>query len=638
MKVLFLSNVFPNPYQPTKGIFNLRLVRALARDHAIEVISPVSWWDEWRAVRRGCTALDPARTASIEGIDATYPRYLYPPGILRRFYGWFMKWSIRTALEGGCQGRPDIVLAYWAHPDGEAAVYAARRMGVPAVVMVGGSDILLLARRGARRRCIENVMQLADAVITTGQDLRNRVIEMGVGPDKVHVAYRGVDTSVFAAGDKQEARRRLSVPLDLPVLLWVGRMVPVKGLEVLLAACSILHARGVLFRVYLVGDGAQRQALEKATVKLGLTEKVSFVGTLPADRLPDWYRAADLTVLPSHSEGVPNVLRESAACGTPFVASRVGDIPDLAEEGVDHLIPPGDAVSLAQAIMDGLNARHTPKMPRKRPADWPASAARVTGILEQVVLRSRQQQGCGVPSNARSLFQNGVQSPSWWRQRLRGLMTTVLPRRLFLVRGPQRCDSVCLTFDDGPHPEHTSRLLDTLKQLGARATFFIIGRNAQRYPDLLRRMAVEGHAIGNHSYSHGEPQRTSARELVEEARQTADLVAKIVGQGTRLFRPPHGKLTAAKAWRLWRTKQTIVLWNVDPKDFACKSAEELRTRFESSPLKGGDVVLLHDNHPWAAAVLPDVIAASRRRGLRFTTVTEWLQGSSASVVPEASIY
>jgi peptidoglycan/xylan/chitin deacetylase (PgdA/CDA1 family) len=86
-----------------------------------------------------------------------------------------------------------------------------------------------------------------------------------------------------------------------------------------------------------------------------------------------------------------------------------------------------------------------------------------------------------------------------------------------------------------------------------------------------------------------------------------------------LFRPPHGKVTALKLWDLWRNGQMVVLWNVDPTDFRCGSEDELRLWFEARPPQGGDIVLLHDNVPHAAGVLPELIRSARSRGLTFAT-------------------
>jgi peptidoglycan/xylan/chitin deacetylase (PgdA/CDA1 family) len=188
---------------------------------------------------------------------------------------------------------------------------------------------------------------------------------------------------------------------------------------------------------------------------------------------------------------------------------------------------------------------------------------------------------------------------------------------------------VCLTFDDGPHPVYTPRVLDALKAAVVPATFFVVGERAERHPDLIRRIVAEGHALGHHSFTHSAPPLTSAGQLLNELYRTQTVLTAAVAQRPKLFRPPHGKLTARKALGLWRQGQTVVLWNVDPKDFARGSADELRAWFRDHPLDGGDIVLLHDNQPHAAGALVELVTATRARGLTFTTPLSWLPASRA---------
>jgi peptidoglycan/xylan/chitin deacetylase (PgdA/CDA1 family) len=215
--------------------------------------------------------------------------------------------------------------------------------------------------------------------------------------------------------------------------------------------------------------------------------------------------------------------------------------------------------------------------------------------------------------------------PSPWRQLVRRAMAHALPPGWFLVQGPKQSRSVCLTFDDGPHPVHTPRLLDALKKYGVKATFFVVGQAAERYPDLLRRLVAEGHGVGNHSFYHANPAEISAKQLMAEVIRTRRLLAKIVGKETNLFRPPLGKLTVSQLWTLWQAGQTIVLWNVDPRDYACQSADEVQARFLRRPLCGGDVVLMHDTLSFAADLIPDLLEAIRARGLTCVPATEWIR-------------
>lgn len=205
-------------------------------------------------------------------------------------------------------------------------------------------------------------------------------------------------------------------------------------------------------------------------------------------------------------------------------------------------------------------------------------------------------------------------------------MAATLPRRLFMTSGPAASRSVALTFDDGPDPAHTPAVLDRLRALGVRATFFVIGSKAEASPALLARIAEEGHEIGHHSYSHSAPHETSAPALVAEARRTSALLERLLARRPRLFRPPHGKLTPGKLLGLWELGQTIVLWNRDPRDFACGSVDPIRRWFETQPLCGGDILLLHDVHAHVAPALDAVVERAARLGLRFATPTEWIRG------------
>src|SRR5205823_2038863 len=157
----------------------------------------------------------------------------------------------------------------------------------------------------SRRRCITRVLGEADTVITTSQDLREKLGELGINRQKVQVVYRGVDRDRFCRGDRVEARRRLGIAAEGKALVAVGRLVPVKGFDVLLEACAILR-RDQTFRLHLVGDGPLREKLQSQAQALGLSDVVHFAGLIPHEALPEWYRAADLTVLSSHSEGIPN--------------------------------------------------------------------------------------------------------------------------------------------------------------------------------------------------------------------------------------------------------------------------------------------------------------------------------------------
>lgn len=210
------------------------------------------------------------------------------------------------------------------------------------------------------------------------------------------------------------------------------------------------------------------------------------------------------------------------------------------------------------------------------------------------------------------------------RQGLRRALQLALPRRRFLVRGPAPSRAVALTFDDGPHPEITPRLLDLLATHELRATFFVIGREAERHPALLARMVAEGHAIGHHSYTHSEPATTSAETLLAELEIANDVFWQAAGVLPSIMRPPKGQLSTEKLVRLLARGFRVVLWSVDPKDYAMTSAEPLVAWARDSDFAGGDVILLHDVQPHCLAAVPVLAARLRQLGLATVPLGAWL--------------
>ena len=387
MKILFLSSNFPNPIDASRGCFNDSLVRALAIMHQVEVVSPIPWVDLVRGYRRGIRVPTHQRIADPAGFGIHYTPFIYPPKILRRWYGDFY-WSsiaetVRPLIRTHC---PELVIGYWAHPDGEGAVRIGRLVGVPSCVIIGGSDVLLMTRKPSRRRRVQWVLKATDSVITVNDDLKNAVVRLGIRADKVHVWRQGIDIARFQPGDRHLARQQLGIPVAGRVIVWVGRMHPVKGLDILLESCALLRTRGVEYHLYFVGDGPLRRDLVARAEAHGLAAHITFVGPKLHDELPDWYRAADLTVLPSRSEGLPNVLRESLACGTPFVASNVGGIKEIADPSCCLLVPPEDPTFLADAVAQALvRWGGTGRAISAGFHSWEESANALVGIMQPYV-------------------------------------------------------------------------------------------------------------------------------------------------------------------------------------------------------------------------------------------------------------
>lgn len=173
-----------------------------------------------------------------------------------------------------------------------------------------------------------------------------------------------------------------------------------------------------------------------------------------------------------------------------------------------------------------------------------------------------------------------------------GRALSYLPRRLLgtITSVDTRTPAVALTFDDGPHPQHTPRFLELLERYGARGTFFLIGQSARRYPALVNRIVEGGHAIGNHSWSHPSfPVLTAA----ERDRQVRECARAIGESAMRLFRPPYGNQTLASRMTPLRLGWQVVTWSISGTDWRGESADYIAQRIRQD-LRPGSIVLLHD--------------------------------------------
>jgi peptidoglycan-N-acetylglucosamine deacetylase len=178
---------------------------------------------------------------------------------------------------------------------------------------------------------------------------------------------------------------------------------------------------------------------------------------------------------------------------------------------------------------------------------------------------------------------------------------------------------IYLTFDDGPDPEVTPRVLDELERHGARGTFFVIGERAEKYPRVVEDVVARGHAVGNHSYSHRRFAALPLSAQLAEVERTDEVLRDLSKKSRSPFRPPHGRasprLLLALALRRYRT----IFWSVDSKDYAHDGGASI-ARLTANNVTDGDVVLLHDDHVTAVEVLRDRLPAWAAAGHSHPTI------------------
>jgi peptidoglycan/xylan/chitin deacetylase (PgdA/CDA1 family) len=201
-------------------------------------------------------------------------------------------------------------------------------------------------------------------------------------------------------------------------------------------------------------------------------------------------------------------------------------------------------------------------------------------------------------------------------------------------RGPAESRSAVLTFDDGPAPPFTGQVLDILAQHGISATFFLCGKNVESHPELARRIAREGHTIGNHTYSHPFLFGRSRRYIAGEIDQAQEAIERMTGVRPTLFRPPYGARWFGLMPVLRERGLKMVMWSV--MGFDWKYQARAIARASISRLHSGAVILLHDGHeqPPPAGIdqsstveaLPAIIEAATQSGLNFVPIERFIAG------------
>lgn len=191
---------------------------------------------------------------------------------------------------------------------------------------------------------------------------------------------------------------------------------------------------------------------------------------------------------------------------------------------------------------------------------------------------------------------------------------------------PAAIARVALTFDDGPHPEYTLAASAILKEAGAKGTFFLIGANVVKYPEVVAKLIEDGHEVASHSMTHPEIRDLPADALAAEIEAMYQLRlpdgSPVFRQ--RFLRPPKGVVTARLVAYCIRHGIRMIFWNIDPEDYKAESSRQILNRLEQTAPGPGDIVLLHDTSRHLVEALPEVIQRVRARGLTPVTVSELL--------------
>lgn len=358
MKVLVLTHNYPRFHGDFSGTFIEALSEALhARGHAVTVLAP-------HDVRF-------ARAADDHHVQLLTYRYAWPErlhvlGYMRSTRGdralklsaillaplLFLCGALAT-VRTARRLRPDVIHAHWVLPNGFLGALAARLLGIPLVVSLPGSDVLVSGMNPLFLRMARFAFAQATATTTNSEDLRQGAIALGAPAHKFRLIIYGVDPTAIAPDRRarQALRARLGLRDEAPVVLAVGRLVAKKGFDVLLRAAPAIDRT---VHIVIVGDGDQKAELTALAAATGVGDRVHFVGNVARQDLTAYYNMADMLAMPSVRlpiDGLNVAVVEAMSCALPIVASDVGGNPLVVADGDNGLlVREGDAAGLAAAI------------------------------------------------------------------------------------------------------------------------------------------------------------------------------------------------------------------------------------------------------------------------------------------------
>jgi peptidoglycan-N-acetylglucosamine deacetylase len=209
----------------------------------------------------------------------------------------------------------------------------------------------------------------------------------------------------------------------------------------------------------------------------------------------------------------------------------------------------------------------------------------------------------------------------------RGIKTAVrriVPCHIVAWTGSPHDNQLALTFDDGPHPLYTPRILATLREAGVPATFFVLGSQAEQHPEIIAAMIKDGHELGNHTYSHANLGQINWRHGCDELRAADQVLRNQDGRFQGLFRPPWGWMGLGGALYSIRYRCQAAMWSVDSRDYLLDGTQPLIERMQAASIRAGDILLFHDDSQYTAEALGPILQDLLCRGFSFATASKLL--------------
>ncbi len=389
MRILFISNLFPDQREPWRGLDNATLLQALRHERPDLTVRTLALRPRILPRRLSLEARPCDEWAKPEYIAVPYlPK---AGGMNDRLISMVLSPWVAT------HARPadfDIVLTPWLFPDACGVRHALGPLSSRQLAIAQGSDVHRYLKMPMRRRAILRMAGEVGGVITRSRDLGSMLTAAGAPSARIHPIYNGVDTGCFHPGSRAPIRADLHLPADRRVAVFVGNFLPVKGIDLLIRGIAEAGDRGPAIHLVLIGSGPLEKDLRHLAGELGISDRLHWPGRLTPPQVAEYMRAADVVCLSSLNEGLPNVVLEAMACGRPVTSTDVGGIHEvLGRDNTAHaLISRRAPGAYAEALIRVLNNPPDEDKISNRGASfsWQNCARHHLQIMEELMKTSPQ--------------------------------------------------------------------------------------------------------------------------------------------------------------------------------------------------------------------------------------------------------
>lgn len=379
IKLLVVTNSYPTKVYTISGIFNKNQYDIIKKYCDVKIIFPYPYVPKFRKFNPYHRFSKIPAKEDVGGIAVYHPKYFFFPRlrIFSKFFNAFLFFesffsylsSKKLINELHKSWNFDIIKVHGI-TESIMGVMSKKKYKKPLLVVLHGEDVTRYSKIWPLKSLSKYILNNSDAIICKSDFLRNEVLNLGIKNRDIYVIPSGYAVGRFKPKPAAKCRRKLNLPVNKKIILFVGDLIKRKGVEYLIRAMEFVTKKNKNILCYIVGDGILREELKNLIARLNLKNNVFFAGEKMPNEVALWMNACDLLVLPSLNEGLPNVLSEAMACGKPVVATKVAGTPEIVDNDVGFLVKPMDADELAKKIVLALNKKWDRKKLFKRAKEF----------------------------------------------------------------------------------------------------------------------------------------------------------------------------------------------------------------------------------------------------------------------------